>query len=266
MISASTSTRLARQSPGPRRRAAWSAGGFCRARPAQMAACALRSRMRPGSRAAAHRATFRSTGIFVKNATRPRIRRMALRIWLADEPRVSRPESLDGAQGARVHKFGRLIDQNIARAIPRRIDRLGATPRKGRPNDHQHRVLSLSSAKSRRARLETPQCRNHAAAARGWRRRHFGYDRPRQALFANATVPSFATSDRTTLLVMTRPAQPCASCAASRTSDMMSRSKPPPDRQIRISAWCTPAPPYGEMVRRVSEISTGHKRDTSTYR
>jgi len=51
-----------------------------------------------------------------------------------------------------------------------------------------------------------------------------------------ATVPSFATSDRTTLLVMTRPAQPCASCAASRTSDMMSRSKPPPDRQIRISA------------------------------
>jgi hypothetical protein len=56
------------------------------------------------------------------------------------------------------------------------------------------------------------------------------------AVYHMLPVPSFATSDRTTLLVMTRPAQPCASCAASRTSDMMSRSKPPPDRQNRISA------------------------------
>jgi transposase len=57
-----------------------------------------------------------------------------------------------------------------------------------------------------------------------------------QSTICYATAPSITTSGHTTLPVTTGPAPPCASYDASRSSDMMLKSKQRPDLRHRFSA------------------------------
>ena len=147
-------------------------GELGRARSPQVAPRAVRSRLRAGpGRRGASRRFCGDAGISGIDPARPGLGRLAARLRLADLAGVQGAQDLDVAQGAWRREV-RPPDRPEHRAggLSQRSDRGRAPSGIGRADEHQHRLLSLSTRRHRwsgAGRRSTPrsccECRKRAS-------------------------------------------------------------------------------------------------------